>query len=83
MSEESNLSAPDILARLALHASKVESDETKGDGSRPYEPHRKGLTGLGAFDTRATILLTNCCAPSHGAVLCSIRIPGLGLVDLS
>jgi len=43
----------------------------------------KGLTEPGAFDTSERVVLTDCSAPSSGALLCNIQIPGLGLVDLS
>lgn len=63
-----------IDPRIILRSRKINAGQA---------PIGMGLTDPGAFDTRARIVLTDCSAPSSGAVPCSIQIPGLGLVDLS
>ena len=69
----------DSLAPIKTRPIEIESDET---GWRRLHP-QEGLTDPETFDTSTSVVLTDCSAPSSGAVLCSIQIPGLGLAEVS
>ena len=69
----------DLLALIETRPIEIESDETAWCGLHL----QKGLTDPETFDTSTSVVLTDCRAPSSGAVLCSIQTPGLGLAEIS